>query len=39
MSSGLCGEDRFWKISQAILHDAATSIAMFWQDVWQNFVA
>jgi hypothetical protein len=35
---GFCGQKRFWDISRAIMHDAATSIAMFWQDVWCDFV-
>ena len=33
-----CGEDMFWKTSQAIVHDPVTSIAMFWQDVWKDFL-
>lgn len=32
-----CGEDRFWALSQAIMADAASAIAMFWQDVWLDF--
>jgi len=32
-----CGEELFWKISQAIMADAASAIAMFWQDVWLDF--
>jgi hypothetical protein len=38
-NNGFCGEDQFWKLSQAIMHDAATSIAMRWQDVWVDFSA
>lgn len=34
-----CGEDRFWKISTAIMADAASAIAMFWQDAWVDFVS
>ena len=34
-----CGEEAFWQTSRAIMHDAVTSIAMFWQDVWRDFVA
>jgi hypothetical protein len=37
-SGGFCGEERFWDISRAIMHDAALAIAMFWQDVWGDFV-
>jgi len=37
-NNGYCGEERFWNISRAIMHDAAASIAMFWQDVWWDFV-
>jgi hypothetical protein len=33
-----CGEERFWKISRAIMTDAASAIAMFWQDAWCDFV-
>jgi hypothetical protein len=29
-SGGFCGEDGFWNISRAIMHDAFLSIAMFW---------
>jgi hypothetical protein len=32
------GADMFWKTSRAIMHDAVTSIAMFWQDLWLDFV-
>lgn len=32
-----CGEDRFWKLSVAIMTDAASAIAMFWQDVWLDY--
>ncbi len=35
--AAICGEDRFWNISRAIMHDAVVSIAMFWQDVWVDF--
>ena len=35
---GCCGKDRFWDISRAIMHDAALSIAMFWVDLWTDFV-
>jgi len=37
-AKGYCGEDRFWNISRAIMHDAAVSIAMFWKDLWWDFV-
>jgi len=37
-NNGFCGEDRFWSISRAIMHDAATSIARFWQAAWAGFV-
>jgi hypothetical protein len=33
-----CGEARFWDISRAIMHDAVLSIAMFWVDLWWDFV-
>lgn len=32
-----CGETKFWEISRAIMSDAASAIAMFWQDVWLDF--
>jgi len=31
-----CGKEQFWNISQAIMHDAANAIAMFWLDVWRD---
>jgi hypothetical protein len=37
LARGFCGEERFWMASRAIMRDAATSIAMFWQDVWRDF--
>lgn len=37
-NSTCCGEARFWDISRAIMHDAALSIAMFWVDLWWDFV-
>jgi hypothetical protein len=33
----VCGEERFWELSNAIMVDTANSIAMFWQDVWVDF--
>lgn len=33
--SGCCGEERFWEISRAVMHDAASAIAMFWAAVWK----
>ena len=35
---GFCGKEDFWKISRAIMQDAALAIAMFWRDVWADFV-
>ncbi len=32
-----CGEAKFWKLSQAVMHDAINAIAMFWQDAWVDF--
>lgn len=37
-NSTCCGEARFWDISRAIMHDAILSIAMFWVDLWADFV-
>lgn len=36
-NNNICGEDRFWEISRAIVVDAVNSIAMFWQDTWVDF--
>jgi len=38
LTKSYCGEDRFWKISRAVMTDAVNSIAMFWQDVWVDYV-
>lgn len=35
--NNICGEDRFWKISECIMHDAVNAIAMFWLDSWNDF--
>lgn len=37
LTTDICGEDRFWDLSKAIMTDAANSIAMFWQDAWVDF--
>jgi len=33
----ICGEEFFWNLSRAIMADAASAIAMFWQDAWVDF--
>jgi hypothetical protein len=38
LTKEFCGEEKFWKISTAIMADAARAIAMFWQDAWTDFV-
>jgi hypothetical protein len=38
LTETFCGEARFWELSRAIMADAASSIAMFWNDVWLDFV-
>ena len=38
LTGSFCGEARFWDISRAIMSDAASAIAMFWQDAWCDFV-
>lgn len=37
-AGAFCGKQRFWDMSRAIMHDAVLSTAMFWQDVWWDFV-
>jgi hypothetical protein len=37
LSNNFCGEERFWEISRAVMKDAVSSIAMFWQDAWVDF--
>lgn len=37
--NGCCGEEVFWKISRAIMHDAANAIAMIWGDIWMDFLS
>lgn len=32
-----CGEEKFWELSRAAVHDAINAIAMFWQDAWVDF--
>ena len=38
LTNDFCGETLFWDISRAIMTDAASAIAMFWQDAWCDFV-
>ena len=37
LKNDICGEDRFWNLSRALMADAANAIAMFWQDAWLDF--
>jgi len=39
LTDHICGEDRFWEISQAIMRDASNAIARFWVDTWLDFTA
>jgi hypothetical protein len=36
-SKDVCGEKMFWNLSRAIMADAASAIATFWQDAWVDF--
>jgi hypothetical protein len=38
LTAPVCGEARFWEISRSLMSDAASAIAMFWQDAWCDFV-
>ena len=38
LTKDFCGEARFWDVSKATMIDAASAIAMFWQDAWCDFV-
>lgn len=37
LKKDICGEVFFWNLSRAIMADAASAIAMFWQDAWVDF--
>lgn len=38
LSADVCGEERFWELSRAIMTDAIEAIAAFWLDAWRGFV-
>jgi hypothetical protein len=37
LNTNMCGKKYFWDLSKAIMADAASAIAMFWQDIWVDF--